>query len=107
MNQVFQVSIPIPSYEGDEVFQQTFLFNKSPTREDVVKVIRNMRDEPDSPFYHETNNLIFHLLKSVDQVEEWEILSGTRILTNTHVDVVLKNGKVVSSPFSWECRNVF
>jgi hypothetical protein len=104
---VFSVSIPIQSYDGFDVFEQTLLFNKSPSRQNVIDAINSLEEPLDSPYYEDSKVVIKHLIDSINQVKEWTILSEDEISFNTHVTVTFSSGETRRAPFSWKLEYVY
>jgi hypothetical protein len=107
LGHVFSVSIPIQSYDGFGVFEQTLLFNKSPSRQNVIDAITSWEVPSDSPYYEDSKVVIKDLMDSINQVKEWAILSEDEISFNTHVNVILKNGETCLAPFSWKLEYIY
>lgn len=105
---IYSVSIPVPSYDHDDVVYEDFLFTTSPTKQQVINVIETAFYDEADPYYVET--LIEHvnnLKNSIDQVKDWIMLNNSGLLlTNTHVNVTLRD-KTVKAPFSWSIVVVY
>ncbi len=104
---VFKISIPVPSYYGDEVYEQEIYFSAQkpfPTKEELIAKLVEM-DEKDSKFPEYTGTWN-ECVKSVEKAEGYPALSGNHVQTNTFTVVEL-TGKVVRHPFSAQRFKVY
>ena len=87
---IFIVEIPTPNYEGNDIFFQRLHFDKSPTKEIVLNVLKIFHEQDkDNPIY---NGDWKHCIESVEQVidQDWVMVTPIGLCrSNTFVNVKL------------------
>lgn len=98
--QAVRLSIPIKNYEGTGVFFQHLYFKESPSKEEVLAILKRYHEQDSE--YSTYLGTWQDCIQSVEKVEEWRILKGGLIATNTFIDV----GEFGEQPFSWDKINI-
>ena len=109
-----KVSIPIPDYIGEDIYQYDLYFNNTPTKEQVLENLQDILDKykgtlsvnSDDAMYRTSIGAVEMAIKATNDVSKWQwVIPGHLTGTNTHVDVECPNSKnpnkIVRAPYSW------
>ena len=80
-----KISIPIRNYYGDGVFYQDIYFetDHSPTKEEVLEYLQSQHDQDSQ--YEEYLGDWQDCINSVNASEDWPVVGGQKIGSNTFV----------------------